>query len=495
VWVLAFPAAALLWWRLGGLRWHARLVVGWVAGLGLFVPSLWWATNFNVYGGVVLMLVEALAPALACAFSPRGKGRLFTLPGGMVLTEALRTTWPFGGLPLGGVALGQAGGPLADAARVGGPLLLLGIVWLGGCGLGAQAETTIAWLRSRSGSSAGGSPGWAPPLGGVSAVGIGAIAAVCCLAVWGTLAPDGGRPVSSVRVAAVQGGGVRGLSKSQVDPATVYRAQVEATAEIPRFDDGRPPRLILWPEDVVALDDRLDSDPARAALAAIAVHSHATLVAGLTETVSSTHFHNEIVAFAPNGRIVARYEKVHRVPFGEYVPYRGFFKHLASLSGVPLDAIPGRGDGLLKTPAAPLGTMVSYEVFFPERGWLATRAGAQLLIVPTNTSSYPTSQVPCQELAAARLQAITEGRDLVQAAPTGFSSIIDNHGRVLERSSLGTREVLVGDAALRTGRTLYERLGDLPVLVAAIILLFVGWVADATTSHDRKTPRSFFGVS
>jgi apolipoprotein N-acyltransferase len=321
------------------------------------------------------------------------------------------------------------------------------------------------------------------------------MAAVCCLAVWGTLAPDGGRPVGSVRVAAVQGGGVRGLSKSQVDPSTVYRAQVEATAEIPRFDDGRPPRLILWPEDVVALDDRLDSDPARAALGAIALRSHATLVAGVTETVSNTHFRNEIVAFAPNGRIVARYEKVHRVPFGEYVPYRAFFKHLASLSGVPLDAIPGHGDGLLRTPAALLGTMVSYEVFFPERGRLATRAGAQLLIAPTNTSSYSTSQVPCQELAAARLQAITEGRDVVQAAPTGFSSIIDNGGRVLERSSLGMREVLVRDAALRTGRTLYERLGDLPVLVAAVILLFVGWVTDATASQDREKPRSFFGLS
>jgi len=298
-----------------------------------------------------------------------------------------------------------------------------------------------------------------------------------------------------VRAAAVQGGGVRGLSKSQVDPATVYRAQVEATAQIPRFDEGRPPRLILWPEDVVALGDRLDSDPVKAALAAIAVRSRSTLVVGVTETVSSTNFRNEIVAFAPDGHIVARYEKVHRVPFGEYVPYRGFFKHLASLSGVPLDAIAGRGNGLLETPAAPVGTMVSYEVFFAERGWLPTRAGAQLLIVPTNTSSYATSQVPCQEIAAARLQAITEGRDLLQAAPTGFSSIIDNDGRVLERSPLGARAVLVGDAALRTGKTLYERLGDLPVLVSACVLLLVGWAVDVATSREREKPRSFSGPS
>jgi apolipoprotein N-acyltransferase len=205
---------------------------------------------------------------------------------------------------------------------------------------------------------------------------------------------------------------------------------------------------------------------------------------------------NEIVAFGPGGRLVARFEKVHRVPFGEYVPDRAFFSHLASLSGVPLDAVPGHGDGVLHTPAGPLGTMVSYEVFFAARGRVATRAGAQLLIVPTNTSSYSNSQVPSQEIAASRLQAIAEGRDLVQAAPTGFSAVIDHRGRVLLRSDLGRRQVLVADISRRTGRTLYERAGDLPVLIAAVLLLLGGWLAarlrpgpDDATAEDRRRNR------
>jgi len=205
--------------------------------------------------------------------------------------------------------------------------------------------------------------------------------------------------------------------------------------------------------------------------------------------VSRTQFRNEIVALAPNGRIVSSYEKVHRVPFGEYVPYRGFFEHFANLSAVPLDAIAGHGDGLLRTPSGALGAMVSYEVFFSERGWLPTRAGAQLLIVPTNTSSYATSQVPCQEVAAARLQAIAEGRDLVQAAPTGFSSIIDDDGHVLQRSSLGMRQVLVGDVSLRTGRTVYERFGDLPLLLGAGVLVLAGWLASMTSANTSDTAR------
>jgi apolipoprotein N-acyltransferase len=124
--------------------------------------------------------------------------------------------------------------------------------------------------------------------------------------------------------------------------------------------------------------------------------------------------------------------------------------------------------------------MVSYEVFFADAGRAATRAGAQLLVVPTNTASYTTSQVPTQEIAADRLQAIEEGRDFVQAAPTGFSSIVDNEGRVWQRSALGAQQVLVASLSLRDGATVYERIGDLPVLVLAAICLLLGWLLDLT---------------
>jgi apolipoprotein N-acyltransferase len=451
-----------LWWRLGGLRPRDRLLAGWVAGLGLFVPGLWWVLSFNVYGGVVLMALEALAPALACAATPPRRGRAGVLVGAMVLAEALRSAWPFGGLPLGGIALGQVGGPLAGTARLGGPLLVVGMVWLGGAGLG-HVGAAVARRRAA----------------GV-AFGLALVAIVGGIAAWGAAAPDGGGGGATLRVAAVQGGGTRGLRKAQVSPATVLNAQFDATGEIPAADGGDPPTLVLWPEDVVSLATPLDGTATAAALARTAVRLHATLCVGVTETVSATSFRNEIVAFGPRGDIVARFEKVHRVPFGEYVPDRAFFAHLANLSAVPLDAIPGHGDGVLHTPAGRLGTMISYEVFFADRGRTATRAGAELLIVPTNTSSYSTSQVPTQEIAAARLQAVAEGRDLVQAAPTGFSAVIDNRGDVLARTSLGARRVLVRDVRLRTGATVYERFGDLPVLCGAAALSIAGWWVELT---------------
>jgi apolipoprotein N-acyltransferase len=120
--------------------------------------------------------------------------------------------------------------------------------------------------------------------------------------------------------------------------------------------------------------------------------------------------------------------------------------------------------------------MVSYEVFYAERGRSSVQAGAELLVVPTNTSSYATSQVPAQEVAADRVQAVEEGRDLVQAAPTGFSTVVDDRGDVVERTDLGRRQVLLATVGLRTGRTVYERTGDLPVLVLAGLALLAGWL-------------------
>jgi apolipoprotein N-acyltransferase len=187
------------------------------------------------------------------------------------------------------------------------------------------------------------------------------------------------------------------------------------------------------------------------------------------------------------------FEKVHRVPFGEYVPFRGFFSHLANLAAVPRDAIAGRGSGLMRTPAGPLGILVSYEVFFADRGRSSVRAGADLLVVPTNTSSYPSEQMPSQEVAADRVQAVEEGRDLVQAAPTGYSTFVSNRGVVRQQSRLSARQVLVASVPLRRGATLYERYGDLPTLVLASLSLLAGLAAAARrrssgTSTSSSTP-------
>ena len=476
-WPLGLVGAGLLYWRLAGQRAKNRLWAGWLAGLGCYGPGLMWARAFNWYGAVLLIVLQALFFGAAALLTPPLRGRAPAFVAAGTLAEAVRMTWPFGGLPLGGVFLGQADGPLLALARIGGPLLLTAGVWVGGVGL-ATVVTGLAhnWAAERRGRARQHRAGTVTPVRGAAII-VGLGLAV----VLGTLAPDGGPTVRSVTVALVQGGGRRGLDKEQVAPASVFSAQVRATR--PLLTMTTPPSLVLWPEDVIALTGPLRGSPQDAIMATTARRLHTTLIAGVTEPASPTTFRNEIVVWAPDGRIVGTFEKVHRVPFGEYVPYRSFISHFADLSEVTTDAVPGHGTGLLRTPAGPLGTLVSFEVFYANRSRTSVRAGAELLIVPTNTSSYATAQVPTQEVAADVVQAVETGRAVVQAAPTGYSTVIDQRGRVLERSVLGRGELLTATVPLRRGFTPYDHLGDLPFLLLAGVGLGAAWAHQRRASH------------
>ncbi len=549
----------------GALR---RASAGLACGLGLFVPGLWWSLHFNWYGAAVLMIAESLFITAAAALVPPGRAGIVALPGLMTVAEWLRWRWPFGGLPPGSVALGQVSSPLAGTARLGGEILIVFLVWVTGAGLLAILES--AWparwpgsLRRAVADSTGtiGQTDVAEDIGGsgnvrgieardgfagerpeggaarhrgpLFAAGVLTIVAVLGITFAAAYAPDGGRAVSHVRIAAVQGGGIRGDSALQVPAATVFNAAVAATERLLEeecrngiaghavhdTEDGsaavspsevtvarRPgatagrhctaasrrsnPDLVIWPEDTVAVDGPFTGSYEEAELSGFARSLHATLEAGVTRPVGVASGENFSVAIAPSGKVVSRYEKMHRVPFGEYVPFRSFFSHFANLNEVPRDAIPGKGPPILATPAGRLGMMISFEVFFPRQGRDAVRSGGRLLIVPTNTSSYAKSQMPGQELAAARLRAIEEGRDLVQAAPTGYSAVITNRGKVVEVSVLGRQQVLVGAVALRTGDTVYERTGDLPVLLLCLLLTVAGWVVDIRSRDETVAARN-----
>ena len=511
-WALAFPAAGLLWWRLGGLRPRTRLWAGWLAGLGCYGPGLMWARSFTIPGALALIAIEALFMAVACLLVPRGPAgaRALAFPAAMTLAEAARATWPFGGLPIGGVFLGQAGGPVLGVARLGGPPALTAAVYVGGVALAALSEAAVRAFRdgARARAFARADPRADPhpdaraeprrlPTVSAAVAGLrplvvaGAVAAVALVgtSIGAGHSPDGGASVGAVSTAAVQGGGVRGFRKSQVDPRVVLAAQMSATARLGQLDHGVTPRLVLWPEDVVSLDTALADSPEESALSDLARTLRTTLVVGVTETIAPTTFRNEVVAWGPDGALVARFEKVHRVPFGEYVPYRSFFARLADLSAVPLDAVPGTGTGLMDTPAAPLGAMVSYEVFYAGRGRASVRSGAQLLIVPTNTSSYAAAQVPSQEIAAAKIQAVQQGRDLLQAAPTGYSAAITNRGTLLRRSVLGRQAIIFATLSRRTGWTVYVRYGDWPWIGLAGLALVAGWLLAGRQKTGRPINR------
>ena len=156
--------------------------------------------------------------------------------------------------------------------------------------------------------------------------------------------------------------------------------------------------------------------------------------------------------WGPDGTRLGRYEKHHRVPFGEYIPMRNLIERLSEDARfIPRDAIAGEGPAVLDPSGTPrLGIVISYEVFFADRVADAVRNGGQLLLAPTNAASFVTEEVPAIEVAASRMRAREFGRTVLQAAPTGYSAVIQPDGIVSQLSGLGTNELLTATVPLHT---------------------------------------------
>ena len=139
----------------------------------------------------------------------------------------------------------------------------------------------------------------------------------------------------------------------------------------------------------------------------------------------------------------------------------------------------------MRTDSGPVGIVISFEIFFSGRSRSAIGHGGQILLVPTNTASYTTTQVTAAEVAADRLRAWETGRSVLMAAPTGWSAVLDDRGRLLQKSGLGTQTVLEATVQRRTGKTPYVRFGDWPWAGLALAVLGAATALGQTRSLDR----------
>ena len=459
LWPLGLVGAGLLtlaWWQARSRP--ARAVAGGLWALTMLLCTTLWVIDFQAVGYVVLALLGASFFTAAGALVPTGGVWAGVgAAGAITVAESLRARVPFQGFPMGGLPQGQAGGPLAAAARLGGTTL---VTLAAALVAAALAEA----VRRR-------------PLHAGALLLVPVVAAVVGVA----LPP--GEQVGALRIAAVQGGGPRGTRGVE----TVARDVLERHLAASRMIAPGTVDVVLWPENAVSLDGPTAGSPEGEELAAEARRLGAVLLVGVIEDLPDDRFRNAQVAFGPDGRLIGRYDKVHRVPFGEYAPLRDVVAKVADLSLLPRDAIAGEGPGILPGPAGQrLGVVISYEVFFGDRSRSAVRNGAQVLLVPTNAASYETSQVPDQEVAAARLRAWETGRDVVQSAPTGFSAFVTPNGAVSKRTDLGAQQVISGVVPLRVGLTPYVRTGDQPWLILALACLVLPGLAGLAATRPRR---------
>lgn len=447
LWPAAFAGIVVLDRLIAGQRAKVRFGRGWIVGSAWLFPTLWWMHDMTLPGYVIACIAYAAMFAGGVALCPPGRARWLALPGGIVLAEYLRWSWPFGGVPLANFAIAEVGGPLAAVARVGSAI---GLVWLTVViGVALSALLDRRWIA-------------------------GAVAAAVAASVVGyaAVAPRG-HAVGSLRVAAVQGGGPQGTRVEDTDMRQVFLRHLRESAKV-----RQPVDLVVWPEDVVDPGGRVADHREGRELAALARQLRAPLIVGVVEDAGETHFHNAALAYAADGRVVDRYEKVHRVPFGEYVPMRSLLTTVAGDSLPDSDAIPGHGPATLDTPAGRVGVVISWEVFFPARSRDAIGNGGRVLLNPTNGSSFTGTQVQTQQVASSRLRAIETGRWVVQAAPTGFSAIITPDGKVVQRTAISEAAVVQGRVELRTGLTVANRLGDWPALGASVLGIAAAWVLE-----------------
>lgn len=448
-WPLAFAGVALLDRLLADSPWRSRWWRGTIVGWTLFAPTIFWISQLTAPGYVIATLFYGAMLGAFCIAVPPHAGRTLGLVAVWVLCESLRSAWPFGGVPLSLLAVGQVAGPLAPIARVGGSLAIAGTT----VALGVAVSAAFGRHLTKA---------------------VALTAAAVALLGFSIVAPRAHDTGESIDIAFVQGGGPQGTRAINTDAREVFERHLEATAEVPDDVD-----LVLWPENVVDTDFDVQDSPEGRELQALARELGVPLSIGTTEGVSDTEFRNSQQVLDGDGEWGDRYVKVQRVPFGEFVPFRDLIEQVAPDTLAKRDATVSTQSGLLRTDAAPLGTAISWEVFFGHRVRSAVNAGGEIVYNPTNGSTYTGTFVQTQQVASSQLRAIESDRWLVQVAPTGFSAFVGPNGDVYQRT--GTRERAVEvrrDVPLRTGDTLYLRWGDAPARVAAVLLLAGAWALD-----------------
>ena len=485
----ALPALAVALsvavWLLDGATagrrgWHTLRtagVIGWAWGFGYLTAGLWWlgsaflveaeefawALPLGVIGlPAVLGVFYGVGFALARLVWSPGAGRILALAFGLAACEWLRghlfTGFPWNTL---GMALGQNLWLMQSAAGIG----LYGLTLLAVLVAAAPATlATGATVVARLG------PTFAAGLVLAAMAGLGA-----------ARLPAGPDPtVAGIRLRLVQPNLNQDAKFRPENREDILDRYIELSdrAAAPDRSGLADVTHVIWPES--AFPFLIQRDPAALARIAGALPPGKQLITGAARAEAAVagerpRFFNAILTLAAGPKLGEVYDKVHLVPFGEYLP-EPLDAALRALHIRQFVAIPGgftAGDRarqrILTVPGLPpVAATICYEAIFP--GAIvpeATPAGPPpvpgLILNLTNDAWFGDTPGPRQHFAQARLRAVEEGLPLVRDANTGISAVVDAHGRIVASLPMGVEGVLDADLPARLdGRTPYARFGDAP---------------------------------
>ncbi|SDE66055.1 apolipoprotein N-acyltransferase [Paracoccus isoporae] len=235
---------------------------------------------------------------------------------------------------------------------------------------------------------------------------------------------------------------------------------------------GAPrPDAVIWPETAVSFLLNHAGD----ALPVLSDVAGAPVLMGI-QRAEQTRYYNSLVEIAPGGGIRSIYDKFHLVPFGEYMPWGEALSRFgigAFAAQQGFGYVPGQGPDVLSPQSLPpVQPLICYEAIFPQH--LRTVEGAEWLLQITNDAWFGTVSGPYQHLAQAQLRAIESGLPLMRAANTGITAAIDPYGRITDSLPLGAVGHIDAELPAPLPRTVWMRVGPLPVLFAALIVLGFG---------------------
>ena len=274
----------------------------------------------------------------------------------------------------------------------------------------------------------------------------------------------------STRVAIVQGNLDLGSQWRQEFYGRNLATYMELTVQV--LQQSRPP-LVFWPES--AMTFFLEDEPNyRAALGYMLSPLRTQLVAGGPRTVgkAAQRYYNSAFAIAPDGSILATYDKQRLLPFAEYFPFGGVGLLRRQFARVR-EFVPGGRARVLPTVAGAAGVLICNEAMFGEMAGDRVRAGADYLVTLANDSWLGDRMYAEEAFDMARLRAVEQRRYLVRASTSGPSAIVDPSGRVVARTADDSRATLTGAIRPSKGLTLYARYGDAFGALCAVVPLAV----------------------
>jgi len=235
------------------------------------------------------------------------------------------------------------------------------------------------------------------------------------------------------------------------------------------------PDLVVWPETAVPFVFGNDTNHTHE-LIAFQKQLGTYLLFGSVVAKGGNQMTNSAVLLSPEGNIVSIYDKIHLVPYGEYVPLRKFFPFIEKITVGIGDFLAGEKPIVMQTPFAKIGNLICYEIIFPGLVRRFVDEGANVLVTITNDAWFGRTAAPHQHFSMAVFRAVENRVPVVRAANTGISGFIDSTGRILNKSDIFVEATLTEEISTGNQKSFYTKHGDLfaYLCIACSVLLLIG---------------------